>query len=45
LDIKEPLNLLLWAEQVEQKEAEAAAQAIAPADILPESLMDGQMLP
>jgi len=45
LDIKELLNSLLWAEQVEQKEAEAAAQATAPADVLPESLMDGQMLP
>jgi len=45
LDIKEPLNSLSWAEQVEQKEAETAAQATAPADVLPESLMDGQMLP
>jgi len=45
LDVKEPLNSLLWVEQVEQKEAEAAAQATAPADVLPESLMDGQMLP
>ena len=32
-------------ERVEQKEAEAAAQATAPADVLPESLMDGRMLP
>jgi len=44
LDIKEPLNSLLWAERVEQKETEAAAQATAPADVLPESSMDGQML-
>jgi len=36
--------LLLWAERVEQKEAEASAQATAPATILPESSMDGQML-
>jgi len=45
LDIKEPLNSLLWAERVEQKEAEAAAHATAPADVLPESSIDGQMLP
>jgi len=45
LDMKEPLNLLLLAERVEQKEAEAAALATAPADVLPESSIDGQMLP
>ena len=36
-DIKKPLNSLLWAERVQQKEAEAAAQATAPADVLLES--------
>ena len=45
MDIKELLNSLLWVEQVEQKEAEAAAQATAPDDVLLESLMDGQILP
>ena len=45
LDINEPLNSLLWAERVEQKEAEAAARATAPADVLPVSSIDGQMLP
>ena len=44
LDIKEPLNSLLWAERVEKKEAEAAAHATAPADVLPESSIDGQTL-
>jgi len=44
LDIKEPLNSLLWVQRVEQKETEATAQATAPADVLPESSMDGQML-
>ena len=45
LDIKEPLNLLLWMGRFEQKAAEAAAQAAAPTDILPGSSTDGQMLP
>ena len=36
--------MLLWAERLEQKKTEAAAQATAPANVLPESLMDGQML-
>jgi len=45
LDIKEPLNSLLWTGQFEQKEAEAAAQAAAPTDILLESSMDGRQHP
>jgi len=47
LDIKEPFDslALTWADKVEQKETEAAAQAIAPADVVPESSMDVQMLP
>jgi len=45
LDIKEPLYSLLWAERVEQNGTEAAARATAPADVLPKSSMDGQMLP
>ena len=35
----------MWVERVEQKEAEAAVHTTAPADVLLESSIDGQMLP